>query len=141
MRILLKQALVLPTKKDGARVLVDRMWPRGIRKEAAMLKAWLKELAPSAELCKWFRDRPTQWPLFKRKYFEELADPTASRALETLHEMADENATLTLVFAAKDEEHNAAVVLKELLEGERKPPASSGPAKAAAGAQRARGRR
>src|SRR5947209_7407886 len=120
MSIRLKRAYELATKKDGARVLVDRIWPRGIRKEAAMLKAWMKELAPSVELCKWFQDRPTQWPLFRRRYFDELADPEATRALEALHELANEYATLTLVFASKDEDHNAAVILKELLEGVRK---------------------
>jgi uncharacterized protein YeaO (DUF488 family) len=141
MRVRLKRAYALPSKADGARVLVDRLWPRGVSKQSAMLKAWLRDLAPSDELRKWFHERPTQWPTFRKRYLEELSDPTALRALEELHDIAEGSSTLTLVFASKDELHNNAVVLKELLEGVKKPPSSSGPSKAAAVPQRARGRR
>jgi uncharacterized protein YeaO (DUF488 family) len=141
MRVRLKRAYALPAKADGARVLVDRLWPRGVNKDAAQLKTWLRDLAPSNELRKWYHARPTQWPMFRKRYLEELAEPAALKALEELHEIANENATLTLVFASKNETHNNAVVLKELLEGVKKPPSSSGPSKAAAGSQRARGRR
>jgi uncharacterized protein YeaO (DUF488 family) len=141
MRVRLKRAYVLPAKTDGARVLVDRLWPRGVSKDAAKLKAWLKDIAPSNELRKWYHARPTQWPAFRKKYLEELAEPAALAALEELHRIASEAATLTLVFASSNETHNNATVLKELLEGIKKPPSSSGPSKSAAMPQRARGRR
>jgi uncharacterized protein YeaO (DUF488 family) len=141
MRVLLKRAYAIPAKSDGARVLVDRLWPRGISKDSAKLKAWLKELAPSTELRKWYHERPTQWPAFRRKYLEELCSPTAIESLEQLHEIANDSATLTLVYASSNEQRNNATVLKELLEGVKKPPSSSGPSKSAAMPQRARGRR
>jgi uncharacterized protein YeaO (DUF488 family) len=141
MRVRLKRAYVLPAKTDGARVLVDRLWPRGVSKDAAKLKAWLKDIAPSNELRKWYHARPTQWPAFRKKYLEELAEPAALAALEELHRIAGEAATLTLVFASANETHNNATVLRELLEGIKKPPSSSGPSKSAAMPQRARGRR
>ena len=141
MRIELKRAYDPPAKGDGARVLVDRLWPRGVSKESAKLKAWLRDLAPSDELRKWYHERPTQWQAFRKKYIAELNTAEAMKALEQLHEIADSNATTTLVFASKSEHRNNAVVLKELLEGARKPPSSSGPAKAAAVPQRARARR
>ena len=102
---------------------------------------WLKDLAPSTELRKWFHARPTMWPQFRDKYLQELRTPEASAALEQLYELANERKRVTLVFGSKDEEHNSAVVLKELLEGMRKPPSSSGPERAAAAPMRARARR
>ena len=141
MRVRLKRAYVLPAKADGARVLVDRLWPRGVSKDAAKLKAWLKDIAPSNELRKWYHARPTQWPAFRKKYLEELAEPAALAALEELHRIAGEAATLTLVFASANETNNNATVLKEMLEGIKKPPSSSGPSKSASMPQRARGRR
>ena len=141
MRVRLKRAYALPAKADGARVLVDRLWPRGVNKDAAQLKTWLRDLAPSNELRKWYHERPTQWPMFRKRYLEELAEPAALKALEELHEIENDNATVTLVFASKNETNNNAVVIKELLEGVKKPPSSSGPSKAAAGKQRARGKR
>jgi uncharacterized protein YeaO (DUF488 family) len=112
-----------------------------VSKDAAKLKAWLKDVAPSNELRKWYHARPTQWPAFRKKYLEELAEPAALAALEELHRIAGEATTLTLVFASANETHNNATVLKELLEGIKKPPSSSGPSKAAAMPQRARGKR
>ena len=141
MRVRLKRAYALPAKADGARVLVDRLWPRGVNKESAQLKVWLRDLAPSNELRTWFHERPTQWPTFRKRYLEELSEPVALKALEELHKIADDHATVTLVYASKNETHNNATVLKELLEGAKKPPTSSGPSKSAAAAQRARGRR
>lgn len=141
MRVRLKRAYAVPAKADGARVLVDRLWPRGVNKEAAQLKAWLRDLAPSNELRKWFHARPTQWPAFRKKYLEELSEPLALKALEELHEIANDHSTVTLVFASKNETYNNATVLKELLEGVKKPPTSSGPSKSAAVPQRARGKR
>jgi len=141
MRVVLKRAYAIPAKADGARVLVDRLWPRGVSKDSAKLRAWLKDLAPSAELRKWYHERPTQWPAFRKKYLEELAAPEAMKALEELHEIANSAATVTLVYASSNEERNNATVLKELLEGAKKPPSSTGPSKSAAMPQRARGRR
>ena len=141
MAVRLKRAYAPPAKADGARVLVDRLWPRGISKDAAKLKVWLKEIAPSTELRKWFHERPTQWPAFRKKYLEELAEPAAMKALEQLYEIAESAATITLIYSSSNETHNNAVVLKELLEGAKKPPSSTGPSKAAAVSNRARGRR
>lgn len=132
MKILLKRAYEAPAKSDGVRVLVDRLWPRGVSKENAQLKAWLKDLAPSNELRQWYHARPRQWPVFRKRYLLELANEQAIASLELLHNLADRKGALTLVFASRDVENNNAVVLKELLEGVRKPPASSGPLKSVA---------
>jgi len=117
-------------------VLVDRLWPRGVSKEKAHLKLWLKELAPSDELRKWFHERPQQWQTFRKKYLAELANESAISALELLHELAERSRALTLVFGSRDVQHNNAVILKDLLEGGRKPPATSGPVRAVASAPR-----
>ncbi len=141
MAISLKRAYEKASLSDGARVLVDRLWPRGLKKEAARIDHWLRDLAPSNGLRRWFHARPAQWPLFRKKYLKELNQPEASQDLEELYELAERRKNVTLVFASKNEEHNNAVVLKELLEGMRKPPNSTGPLRAAAGAIRARRRR
>ncbi len=141
MPIQLKRAYDAPTKGDGARVLVDRLWPRGISKDSAKLKAWLRDLAPSDELRKWYHERPTQWQAFRRRYIAELSDAKAIAALEELYAIVEANKTTTLIYASKNDERNNAVVLKELLDGAKKPPSSSGPAKAAAMPQRARAKR
>lgn len=121
-------------------MLVDRLWPRGLTKEAAALDAWLKDLAPSDELRKWFHARPQQWIKFREKYLQELRGETAHQALEQLYDMRNKRRHLTLLFASKNEEHNNALVLKQLLEGDRKPPTGTGPVRAAAG-KRARAAR
>ncbi len=141
MAISLKRAYEKASLSDGARVLVDRLWPRGLKKEAARIDQWLRDLAPSNGLRRWFHARPAQWPLFRKKYLKELNQPEASQDLEKLYELAERRKNVTLVFASKNEEHNNARVLKELLEGMRKPPNSTGPLRAAAGAIRARRRR
>lgn len=133
MDVGLKRAYEKPSLSDGARVLVDRLWPRGVKKESARLEAWLKDLAPSNELRAWYHERPTMWREFRKRYLEELRDPSAESALEKLYELVVARKKVTLVFASKNEERNNAVVLKELIEGMRKPPHSSGPMKAAAG--------
>lgn len=137
MPIALKRAYEKASRSDGARVLVDRLWPRGVSKAEAALKTWLPELGPSESLRRWFHERPAQWPLFRKRYLEELASPTADTALEELYQILRNSRRVTLVFASRDEEHNNAAVLKELLEGMRKPPSSSGPVRAVA-ARRAR---
>jgi len=97
---------------DGYRVLVDRLWPRGIKKENAHIDLWLKEVAPSNELRKWFAHDPEKWKQFQAKYKAELKD---SPALVELKSAIRANKTLTLLYGAKDEEHNQAVALKEFL--------------------------
>jgi uncharacterized protein YeaO (DUF488 family) len=139
MAIRLKRAYEPPSRTDGTRVLVDRLWPRGISKDAAKLAHWLKDIAPSNELRRWYHEHPAQWPAFKQRYIEELGKPPADAALELLQQLADTSRALTLVYASRLEMNNA-TVLKQLLDGERKPPKSTGPAKAAAGEKRARAR-
>jgi len=132
MAVILKRAYEKPSASDGTRVLVDRLWPRGITKTAAALDAWLKDIAPSNELRRWFHASPMQWAAFRKKYLAELASPEASKALQRLYELAGNTRQLTLVFSSSNLEHNNAVVLKQLLEGMRKPPSTSGPKGAAA---------
>ena len=141
MAVEIKRVYDLPTPQDGVRVLVDRLWPRGLTKQAAALDAWLKDLAPSTGLRQWFHARPSMWRQFRQRYLEELRAPEAHQPLQQLYDLLAKGATLTLVFASRDTEHNSAVVLKELLEGIRKPPSSSGPAKATSVPMRARARR
>ncbi len=139
--MVLKRAYEKPSASDGTRVLVERLWPRGVRKEAAALDAWLKDVAPSEGLRRWFHARPALWPAFRKKYLGELAAPAAAKALERLYELEGNSRQLTLVFAARDQEHNNAVILKQLLEGMRKPPSTSGPKGAAASVRAARAQR
>ncbi len=141
MSVRIKRAYEPADSSDGARVLVDRLWPRGIDKQRAALTCWLRALAPSNELRKWFHAHRAMWEQFRSRYMKELAAPEASAELNKLYELATANRTLTLVYSARDEEHNNAVVLRDLLNGARKPPSSSGPPKAAAQAKRARARR
>ena len=138
MSVQIKRAYEPPSLSDGERVLVDRLWPRGLKKAAARIDLWLKELAPSNELRRWFHERPEYFSVFRKRYLQEMAAPAASQALQQLYEIVREKNTITLVYAAKDEAHNNAVVLRDLLQGMRKPPSSSGPAKAATARVRAR---
>jgi uncharacterized protein YeaO (DUF488 family) len=112
-RVGLKRVYDPPSPEDGARVLIDRLWPRGLKREAAKLDLWLKEAAPSAELRRWFGHDPRRWSEFRDRYRAELAaNPVA---LTGLRELVRGGCPLTLLFAAKDAAHNNAVVLKELL--------------------------
>jgi uncharacterized protein YeaO (DUF488 family) len=113
MTIRVKRAYTPQSCDDGCRVLVDRLWPRGIGKEAARIDEWCREIAPSAELRKWYGHAPERWPEFRRRYFAELAEKEELVA-ELLEKARSE--VLTLVFGAKDAEHNNAVALKEYLE-------------------------
>ncbi len=101
--------------QDGARILVDRLWPRGIKKEQAAIDDWLKELSPSDSLRKWFGHDPSRWVEFKRRYKKELE--TKQEIIEQLRKHA-QHGTVTLLYAAKDTDHNNAVALKEVLEVE-----------------------
>ncbi|OQP09885.1 hypothetical protein B1691_08335 [Geobacillus sp. 47C-IIb] len=98
---------------DGTRILVDRLWPRGVAKSAARLDGWLKEIAPSPELRQWFGHRPERFAEFARKYEWELATDETKRAL--VSKLLSLSGTVTLLYAAKDERHNHAVVLCEFL--------------------------
>lgn len=101
----------------GTRILVDRVWPRGISKEDAHLDHWLKEVAPTSELRKWFNHDPKLYAAFKEKYEKELRENDDQKeAFEELQEIARSNNDIVLLYAAKDTEHNQAVVLKELLD-------------------------
>ncbi len=108
---------------DGARVLVDRLWPRGISKARAALALWCREVAPSTELRRWFGHDPARWDEFQRRYRAELQD--ADDALETLRQMARAG-PVTLLFAAHDEQHNQAVVLRDVLLSKARGSASAG---------------
>lgn len=113
MTIDLKRTYDAPAKSDGHRILVDRIWPRGITKDDLQIDAWLKAVAPSDQLRKWFGHDPTKWDEFKKRYAGELEQH--ADALEQLVEIARAG-DVTLVFSAKDTEHNNAVALKEHLE-------------------------
>lgn len=111
-RIALKRIHDPAGPADGTRVLVDRIWPRGVRKADAALDHWYREVAPSTELRKWFGHDPERWPEFRRRYRSELAQaPEALRALMALCRRGP----VTLLFGARDREHNQAVVLREVL--------------------------
>jgi len=113
MQIRLKRVYDQPSKQDGARVLVDRVWPRGLKRERARIDHWLRGIAPSTELRKWFGHDPEKWPEFKRRYFSEL--DRNRDAVTELRKLAGKG-RITLVFSARDERHNNAVALKEYLQ-------------------------
>lgn len=128
MPVAVKRVYETPVSSDGVRVLVDRLWPRGMKKEDAAIKFWLRDLAPSTELRQWFHANPDAWRMFRKRYLKELVSEEANAALEKLHAVARSPKRLTLLYASRNVEHNNAVVLKELLDGARKPPSSVGPA-------------
>jgi uncharacterized protein YeaO (DUF488 family) len=113
-RVRLKRAYLPATAADGARLLVDRLWPRGVRKAAAAIDLWIKDVAPSTALRKWFAHDPARWPAFRRRYAAELRGH--HEELAGLRALARRK-TVTLVFAARDERHNDAVVLRDVLLG------------------------
>ena len=100
------------SKRDGMRILVDRIWPRGVKKEEARLDEWLREIAPSTALRKWFGHDPEKWPEFQEKYKEELK--SRAELIKSLKSEAKKK-TVTLLFSARDKDQNQAVVLKEVL--------------------------
>jgi uncharacterized protein YeaO (DUF488 family) len=111
MEILLKRAYEEPSNADGFRVLVDRLWPRGKKKSDLRLDAWVKEIAPSTELRKWFDHDPKRWIEFCKGYRAELKAPGIRKAIADRVLAAKKYAAITLIYAAKDTEHNEAVVL------------------------------
>jgi uncharacterized protein YeaO (DUF488 family) len=116
MVIKLKRAYEASEPSDGFRILVDRLWPRGVSKSTARIDLWLKEIAPSADLRKWFGHEPSKWTEFRDRYFRELENNS-----EALNELMAHlrYGIVTLVYGAKDQEHNNAVALKDYLESRR----------------------
>ena len=112
--VCVKRAYEAPAREDGRRVLADRMWPRGVKRDELGLDDWLKDLAPSNELRRWFGHDPDRWPEFTARYRDELAKPPASEALAQLVRYARQG-RLTLIYAARDETHNNAVALRDLI--------------------------
>ena len=112
MKLKIKRVYEQPAKGDGKRILVDRLWPRGLTKEKASIDLWLKDIAPSTELRKWFGHDPDKWKEFQTRYHQELKNN--KEPVATLREQLNKG-VVTLVYGAKDEEHNEALVLKEWL--------------------------
>ena len=111
-QVRIKRAYEPAAKEDGARILIDRLWPRGIKKEALELSEWNRDLAPSTELRKWFSHDPALWDEFQQRYKAELAE--RQEALQALRERAQQE-VICLVYCARDEAHNNAVVVRDLL--------------------------
>ena len=127
MAVAVKRVYESPSPSDGARILVDRLWPRGLSKAGTALDEWFRNLAPSNELRQWFHTQPERWLLFRKRYLKELAHPEAVTDLQKLYTLAHKRKRLTLLYASKNLQHNNAVVLKDLLDGMRKPPTGTGP--------------
>jgi uncharacterized protein YeaO (DUF488 family) len=127
MPVAVKRVYESVSRSDGTRVLVDRLWPRGLKKTEVALHEWLRDLAPSNELRKWYHAQPEQWLAFRKRYLKELARPEAEKDLQTLYTLAHRKKRLTLLYASKNEKRNNAIVLKDLLDGMRKPPTGTGP--------------
>lgn len=113
MMLTTKRVYEDPSESDGIRILTERLWPRGVSKERAKLDHWMKGIAPSHELRKWFDHDPDKWEEFKERYRKELF---GSEQVEELLEIIKKNETVTLIYASKDEEHNSTVLLKEFLD-------------------------
>ena len=111
-RISVKRAYEAASPADGTRILVDRLWPRGVTKDAAAIDEWMKDIAPSTGLRQWFGHDPERWPEFQRRYHAEIK--VHPEELKRLRDLA-RHGRLTLVYAARDEEHNEAVVLRDFL--------------------------
>jgi uncharacterized protein YeaO (DUF488 family) len=110
----LRRVYEAPSPEDGARVLVDRLWPRGLTKEKAALDEWVKDVAPSTELRRWYAHDPARFEEFRRRYEQELAEPGPAEALAGLRETAGRG-TITLLTATRDIDHSEAAVLASLL--------------------------
>jgi uncharacterized protein YeaO (DUF488 family) len=111
----IKRVYSAPSLRDGIRILIDRVWPRGVTKKRARIDTWRKEFAPSTPLRKWFGHDPARWSEFRKRYRIELNQSSQLDALNTLAQRSSRK-TITLVYSAADEKHNQAVVLMELLE-------------------------
>ena len=116
MQIWIRRAYEEPTGQDGRRVLVDRIWPRGVSKERARIDDWLKSVAPSDELRQWFGHDPQRWDEFRERYFDEL--DAVPDVVKQIGQWVEEG-RVTLVYGARDEQHNNAVALRDYLVGDR----------------------
>jgi uncharacterized protein YeaO (DUF488 family) len=119
----LKRAYDQRAPDDGVRILVDRIWPRGVRRDALDIAAWVPEIGPSDELRRWFGHRLERWPEFRERYRRELAEPERRQVLDALRERAA-TGTLTLLFGARDVDHNQAVVIADEIDSPRSAPPS-----------------
>ena len=118
MPVHIKRVYEPASSNDGYRVLIDRLWPRGVKKEPLQLTSWVREASPTTKLRKWFNHEPEKWPEFRKRYFGELAsEPEAWKPLLE----AAQRGKITLLFSAHDSDHNNAVALAEFLEGRLKP--------------------
>ncbi|ATE62174.1 DUF488 domain-containing protein [Thauera sinica] len=117
MRLSIKRVYAPPEEGDGFRVLIDRLWPRGLAKEKAGVDLWLRDIAPSTALRQWFGHDPARWETFRERYLEELRQGEAAAALETLRAEVAARPVLTLLYSAHDEAHNNAVALRDMLQG------------------------
>lgn len=138
MTIEVKSILSEPSLSDGARVLVERRWPPGVKKDDASLDLWLTDVGVTPELASWFIQHPQHALALRKRYFAELATPQARTAMEKLYAMAARRKCVTLLHSGRNPENTAAAMLKALMDGRRKPPSGSGPAKAAAAGGRQR---
>ncbi len=118
MAIKLKRVYEPSSREDGYRVLVDRLWPRGVSKETAHIDLWLRDIAPTSDLRKWFAHEPDKWPEFQKRYRRELGERAPLLAM--LRDAEREHGTVTLLFGARDTERNQAQVIAAVLEGERR---------------------
>lgn len=126
MNLLVKRIYERPARRDGIRVLVDRLWPRGLTKAAAAVDLWLRELAPSNVLRKWYHENREEWTAFRRRYSRELKKPEAAQALQQLCALMLRDKPVTLLFASTNLERNNAVALKEIVARTNKPPKGAG---------------
>lgn len=117
----IRRAYDPPTPADGCRVLVDRLWPRGLKREAADIDHWLRDLAPSNALRQWFGHDPARWDEFRRRYADELQSPAVAPALAELRGLIAAHPVLTLVYGARDTTHNNAEALRLWLQAEASP--------------------
>jgi uncharacterized protein YeaO (DUF488 family) len=115
--IRIKRVYEEPAKEDGYRILVDRLWPRGLTKERAKVDLWVKEIAPSDALRKWFKHEPEKWPEFAKRYRSEFAKK--KDLLKEVRKLEREHGTVTLLFGRKDEKQNQAVLIASALKGKK----------------------
>src|SRR5215475_10371167 len=122
MTISIKRVYEPAERSDGARVLVDRLWPRGLTKAKAAIDEWLRDLAPSNELRRWYHARPGEWEAFRKKYLKELTQPEPQEALHRLYDLAHNQKQLTLLFAYKNQNLNNSFVIQQLRPARRRTP-------------------
>jgi uncharacterized protein YeaO (DUF488 family) len=125
MPVSVKRVYEPAARGDGVRVLVDRLWPRGLSKAEAAVDEWFRDIAPSNQLRKWFHAQPENWPTFRERYLRELAAPEAQEHLHALYALARSRKHLTLLYASRNHKQNNATVLKDILEGTSRGPAAA----------------